>query len=47
MVPAYLVDDDSALLALQDVREESVREFVAEIAEVERFLLGALPLVLG
>lgn len=34
-VPAYLVDDDPTFSALQNVGEESVGEFVAEIAEIE------------
>ena len=33
------MDDNSALFALQDVREESVGELLAEVAEIERFLL--------
>lgn len=38
-VPADLMDDNSALFALQDVREESIGELLAEVAEIERFLL--------
>ena len=34
-VSAYFVDYYSAFFALQDVREESVGEFLAEIAEIE------------
>jgi len=29
------VDDDAALLALQNIREEAIGQFVAQITEVE------------
>jgi len=38
-VSAYLVDDNSAFGALQDVREEAVGQFFAEIAEIEGLFL--------
>ena len=34
-VPADFVDNYSAFFALQDVREESVCKFLAEVAEIE------------
>jgi hypothetical protein len=37
--PAYLVDDDAALLALEDIREPPIGQSPAEIAEIEGFLL--------
>lgn len=42
-VPADFVDDDAALLALEDVRKPPVGQFPAQVAEVERFLLRTLP----
>lgn len=41
------MDDDAAFLALENIREETVCEFVAEIAKIERFLFGTLPFMLG
>ena len=38
-VPADFVDNYSAFFALQDVREESVCKFLAEVAEIEGLFL--------
>lgn len=45
-VSADLVDYDATFFALQNIGEESVGEFVAEVAEIERLLFGGLPLML-
>ena len=43
---AQLVDDDAALLALQDVRKPAIGQPSAQIAKIKGFLLRTLPFVL-
>lgn len=41
------MNDDAALLALEDIREPTIGELPAQVAEVKWLLLWFLPFVLG
>lgn len=43
----YLVDDDPAFLALEDIRKPTIGQPPAQIAEIEGFLFGTFPFVFG